>query len=501
MAEDEGRSARSTHSIRPAPHTLALAARMVIMGLLFLIVLWAPIPLGSNRPFFLNLLAFLTGAALLVWSVAAGLGVLRVSRHVASLWPAGLAVGAAIAIAMLQIVDLRAVDAVAGTQLAREYGHPIWQLAGDNLGAQLPVYISVNPAEADQAITKTLLYAGVFFLAFSLARRTHAARVLLVLSAVSAALCVAVGLAQAAGGMNFGAMLSGEQVRTFDRFSATFVNPNHFATYAGIGLIAALGLTYDALSKGIVTKRGRDIALRTATATILGPAMSGLASAFLLLGAVLVSTSRAGTVSMLAGCVALAAVLYFSERVGGGGRSGSSLGRNILAAIVIIGFGFASAPLLLRMEGASSAQDQRWDVAWTTADAITAAPVTGNGFGAFPDYYNLYAREMTVGTVNAAHSDYLEVLGDLGYIGGGALIFAPLYLAFLAVRGAFRRRKGRVYGAVAVAASTLCAVHAVFDFSLQIPAVGVLLYTVLGVGVAQAWRGDDEDAGDPRMSA
>lgn len=133
--------------------------------------------------------------------------------------------------------------------------------------------------------------------------------------------------------------------------------------------------------------------------------------------------------------------------------------------------------------------------------AVVASPVAGNGFGAFEAYYPLYETTVMRGTVNAAHNDYLETLADLGVIGGTALILAPAYLVFLALQGAFKRRKGRIYGAVAVGAAALVAVHAFFEFSLQIPAVGMLFYTLLGVGVAQAWRGDDEPGGDPRMSA
>jgi O-antigen ligase len=143
----------------------------------------------------------------------------------------------------------------------------------------------------------------------------------------------------------------------------------------------------------------------------------------------------------------------------------------------------------------------RFEIALATIDAVKAAPATGNGFGAFIDYYPLYARESERATINKAHNDYLEALSDLGVAGGLAMIFAPAYLVFLAARGVVRRRRGKIFGAVAVAAAAICGVHALFDFSLQVPAVGLFFYTALGIGVAQAWRGEDEDAGDPRMSA
>ena len=50
------------------------------------------------------------------------------------------------------------------------------------------------------------------------------------------------------------------------------------------------------------------------------------------------------------------------------------------------------------------------------------------------------------------------------------------------------RRKGRVYPAVAVAASVCVGLHALADFSLQVPAVAVSYAVLLGIGAAQSWR-------------
>ena len=469
--------------------------------LLCLTLVWAPVPMGSNRPYYLGLLGLLAGGFLIAWGIAAAAGAVRVSHRVWSLWPAFAAFLIAMGFAVFQVIDLRGVDSVLGTNFAQEAGSPFWKLASDSLGQPLPSYVTVNPANAYPAILKTVLYAAVFFLTFSLARHAASARAILLVIALSGAICVAVGFLQLASGLNFGGALADEEGKEmFTRFSSTFANPNHFATYAGIALVAALGLTHDSLTNGIVLNRGGDIAFRTTLNTVFGPALPGIASALVLAGAVVLSASRGGLLAVAIGCAVWAVVLLIASRSKqGGGTSAHSI---VLLSIFLLGGAvFSSASFLNKLNVKGLDDNARVEIFERTVDAIYASPVLGNGYGAFINYYPLYARDIAPGTVNAAHNDYLETLSDLGVIGGGALIFAPLYLAFLAGRGAFRRRKGRVFGAVAAGAASLCAVHALFDFSLQIPAVGVLLFATLGVGVAQSWRGEDEDGGDPRMAA
>jgi O-antigen ligase len=473
----------------------------LLLGVLCLIILWAPIPLGSNRPFYLSLLGVLTGVTLVAWGVAAFAGLIKPTRRIAALWPAGLALAVALAFALFQTIDLKAVDQMVGTTLARDLGHPIWQLAGESLGQSLPSYVTVDPAKANAAFARTFVYAAVFFLAFVLARQSGSAKVILTVVCLSGALCVAAGFLQGALGVNIGGALADEVVlEAGPRFSSTFVNPNNFATFSGIALISALGLLHAELTRGLVLNRGRDIAFRTTLSTFLGPALPGLASALLLIGAVILSGSRAATLAVLAGVSVWAAIMFLGSR-SGQGRDASPVSMLLIAVFLIGGAALASATLMFRIDTAGVGDEMRSRITDITIDAAFASPWLGNGFGAFPQYYPLYAQDGGNYMVNAAHNDFLEVFSDLGFIGGAAFLFAPAYLAFLAARGAFRRQKSKYFGAVAMGAAALCATHALFDFSLQIPAVGVLLYAVLGVGVAQAWRGEDEAGGDQRMSA
>ena len=56
----------------------------------------------------------------------------------------------------------------------------------------------------------------------------------------------------------------------------------------------------------------------------------------------------------------------------------------------------------------------------------------------------------------------------------------------MCVRGVFRRRRDRVYAVAAVGATLLVGLHALVDFSIQIPAIAMFYTAILATGCAQA---------------
>ena len=89
--------------------------------------------------------------------------------------------------------------------------------------------------------------------------------------------------------------------------------------------------------------------------------------------------------------------------------------------------------------------------------------------------YN-YATALTLGA--GVPEDRPAALALFAAIGG---------LAVVCLRGVRRRHRDWAYPALGVAASVLVGVHALLDFSLQIPAVAILYACIMGVGCAQAW--------------
>ncbi|MFP6563251.1 MAG: hypothetical protein VCC68_02065, partial [Myxococcota bacterium] len=86
-----------------------------------------------------------------------------------------------------------------------------------------------------------------------------------------------------------------------------------------------------------------------------------------------------------------------------------------------------------------------------------------------------------------AHSTYLENALELGIPAAVALFASIGTCAGYCWLGIGRRRRDRIYPAIAVAATALVAAHSTVDFSLQIPAVAVSYAFLLGLGCAQSF--------------
>jgi O-antigen ligase len=134
-------------------------------------------------------------------------------------------------------------------------------------------------------------------------------------------------------------------------------------------------------------------------------------------------------------------------------------------------------------------------VMWHAAEhAIADHPLLGIGLGAYHEAYYLYADQFIPFVVDRAHNDYLELTAGLGIPAACIWVGALGLLGAQCVRAIFVRHRRRGYAVTAVAATALIAVHSLFDFSMQMPAVSVVYAAILGVGLAQA-RGARPTAG------
>ena len=117
---------------------------------------------------------------------------------------------------------------------------------------------------------------------------------------------------------------------------------------------------------------------------------------------------------------------------------------------------------------------------------VAERPWQGHGYGNFEAAFAQHRDERFGDRVDMAHNTYIEHLVELGVPATLLLYLGPLLLFGYCVRGVFARRRDQLFPLVAVGATVLVALHALVDFSLQIPAVAVTYAALLGIGVAQA---------------
>ena len=130
----------------------------------------------------------------------------------------------------------------------------------------------------------------------------------------------------------------------------------------------------------------------------------------------------------------------------------------------------------------------------TAGRAIEAAPLTGHGLDTFRQVVYQYRTEDLVTSwvrIDKAHSVYLELITELGYIGFALLMAAMAWILGTIALGLMRRRRDFIFPSLVLGSAALIGTHNLLDFSIQMPAIAVTWAAMLGVGYAQAWGSDD----------
>lgn len=440
------------------------------------ILIWAPLPLGSNRPWSWSLLAVAIAAALVVWCLAQMTGALpRATRA----WPVVVAAATTVPVwlwAYVQSLPARNAELMVP--------HPLWSEAiAAGATAAVPM-IGLDADATGDALMRLMSYAGMFWLAWRLALDADRARRLLQVILVTITLCAGYGLAANLAGWEAIGWIP--KMAYLGDATGTFVNRNSFATYVNLGVVICLVLLAEPF---LVAREAGDLRRLAAEAMrqmLERRALVVLALAILLMAS-LRSHSRGGLLSLLltVGVLAFLVLLVARPRL------------PVLAAA--LAGGLVAGWALLAISGGATLErigqiDANYDVEgagrltyWQVSLGMVAErPWLGHGYGNFEEAFAQYRDERFTDRVDKAHNTYIEHLVELGVPATLLLYAGPLLLSLYCLRGVFVRRRRQLFPLIATGATLLVALHALVDFSLQIPAVAVTYAALLGLGVAQA---------------
>lgn len=368
--------------------------------------------------------------------------------------------------------------------------HPLWSAAGDALGQHLPGRISLNPERTWAEIGSWLATGLTFLVGYTLARDHAHARMILGAVGAAAAIYSSYGILDVVTGTNrvlFTPKNPYTLAQGINYVSATFINQDHYAAFAGIGVITLAGrLITDIAAAWPENAASWPTRLRR---TLKALPKAGLGSAILLLPCLIglvLSTSRAGLGCTLAGLAVLLALQIFRS----GSRRAALIGVAALVAVLLIVVDLAGFMLAKRMSRLAESLGFRVQLYSLVVEAIRSNPWAGFGLGGFEDYFPLYrdARVGYTGIWNAAHNSYLELMSTLGVPAALALIGAAAMIVGRCAVGAVTRRRHASPALVATAASAQLVIHSLFDFPLQTEAIALTYAALLGCGLAQAYR-------------
>lgn len=289
------------------------------------------------------------------------------------------------------------------------------------------------------------------------------------------------GAAAAAGaGLSLMALAQRLEPKAFPVFERTaiFVYENHFAAWANLVLPVTLALGARFRFQAVLEGRKSS------------PAGLCFLAALLLAAAIVLSRSRAGIAGM-ALAVGVCALYYrsLSASLPFAGRA-PARGRRIWVAGLCLAVAAAAAAAVAReWSGLAGLQTEvafRWAILKDTLAVWRGQPVWGAGPGTFAAVFPYYQADPLLQgrTFLHAHCEPAQFLAEFGWLGGAGLLAA----AGFAVSGicgrretdpdlpAFAELERRAFGLGLL----VCFLHAIMDFPLRNPWIGML---------AAAWAG------------
>ncbi|HEX4804129.1 MAG TPA: O-antigen ligase family protein [Myxococcaceae bacterium] len=454
----------------------ALAISTEGVFLIFFVVglAWVPFWFGSNRPipWAINAAIFPGLAALYELSL-----VVRGVPHPIAIRRIGVS-AAMFAMVVIWILVQSATWTPAGWQ------HPIWQLASDALGEPVPGSISADRDLTATALLRLLTAASTFWLALQLSEDVSRARLLLWSVVAISAVYAAAGIF-ALGFLPHGRIFS--ELPAIKVTTSTFVNQNHYATFAGIGLVTCVGGILR-LYRRELSRSGRLWGMKIAALINVTGTQAALPLAFAaaIATSVLLTGSRGGIAATALGLLALFALNV--RKTAGSYRNDVLL--LLFATLLVAGTFYTLGDAFVGRVAEQGLSDPgRPAVLILSIKSILSAPLLGYGYGTFEAVFPMFRDDsLSVnGLWDKAHDTYLEVFQGLGLLFGWMLLACVAMLVWQCLKVARTRKRNATIPAIAASVSVLVGAHAFLDFSLQLQAVTLTYMAVLGAGVSQAF--------------
>lgn len=447
-----------------------------LFWLLLALLVWAPIPLGSNRPWAWATIEIVAFVMFATWVLLWALDRVRAPDSLRRTWPVLALLGALIVLHVLQIVPMPPswVEAIS-PEAARAHA-----AAGEALPSERWLTLSVEPFASRVALLKTLAYAAIFFLALALLNRRSrvlmAARVIVYASVLHAIYAVLMHLTDV-NAEHFGTMIAHGASA-----SGTYANRNHFAGLLEMTLPIGIGL----LIAGLSERRAdswREFFSDT-IAWILSPRMILRLSLCILVIALTTTHSRMGNTGFFSSLL-IAGVLGIALSRRATRNTVVLLASLVVIDLAIVGSWFGVEKLAQRLEQ-TTMQDvqEREEPAAHALPLIEDYAVVGSGAGTFYMTFPRYRQATVVAFFDYAHNDYAQIAAELGVIGFGVMGFIVALSLAAALKAQWQRRdplmRGMSFACIMGVVAIL--IHSWVDFNLQIPANAALFMVLLALG-------------------
>lgn len=481
--------ARGSHEYSPR-HTSA-ALDDWLYRLWIVVLLWAPLPIGSVDAWALAALQAMVFGLLAAWCIGYLLGrlepceTLRAARWFLGLCALWLLYGTLYLIPMpmdwIAVLSPRTAALHAETQVFE----PGWRT------------LAIDPFAAQSHFLKSFTYVAAFVLTLLLVNTRKRARQLALILVMAAFLVAVYGILMhlVGGRINW----LGTPMQHAAHAIGTYFNRNHFAGYLEMTLALGIGLLVaDTADRNAETWRKR---LRNFLEWIFSPKFRLRLMLCVLVIALVSTRSRMGNTAFFASMLLTGIIGLMLSRHAPRGTM-ILLTSLIAIDLFIVGSWFGVEKLAQRLEettiarevgavpalapGQEESLEQRQDAASDTVPMIRDHLWFGVGPGGWAgSFLNYRGPQVAEGIFEYAHNDYAEFVADYGVIGAAMLALMVLWTLANALLAQARRRdplmRGMSFAAVMGIVSML--IHATVDFNWQIPANAVYFMVLM----ALAW--------------
>ena len=440
------------------------------------LLVWAPIPLGSNRPWAWSMLELAVFILVAAWLVLWAWGRASAGDVLLGAWPALAILGLWLLHLSLYVVALPAGWVEALSPEAARMQH-----LTDAIGVKRDwMTLSVDPAASRAFLLKSVAYTGAFFLVLALvnnrSRVLTLARVLVYAAVIHAIYAVLAHLSEMTDD-HFGAV-----IRHGTQASGTFVNRNHFAGYLEMTLALGIGLLIAGLSDRRAGNWKRFVS--NLIEWILSPKMVLRLSLCILVIALTTTHSRMGNTAFFSSLL-VAGVIGIALSRNATRNTVILLVSLVIIDLAIVGSWFGVEKLAQRIEQTTMADvEEREEPGAHTLGLIKAYPVFGAGPGTFYTTFPQYRPPTITAFFDFAHNDYAQFAAETGLVGLGLMGLLVGMTLGAALWAQWKRRDPLMRGMsfACLMGVTAILIHSWVDFNLQIPSNAIYFMVLLALG-------------------
>ncbi len=443
----------------------------VVFGALLVLLLYVPIPLGSNRP-----LAWFAWEAA-VYGLLAFWAIGLMAAGTRARFAAAPARIMTVLVLWLALIGLQSLALPAGVVAALS---PLTHAMQQNLGlisVAAPNTLSIDPANSYNEFLKYGSYVAVF--ALTLATITTKTRLLVIAGTV-----ILAGVLESLFGIYShvtGYVIFPETGAANELRAGTFVNRNHFANL----LTMSLGLVFG-LMTGIVNGQpeGHRMKFNHYKDADLALFLLLLGTALLIVAGIFVSGSRAPIVFF---SVAFGLMLFVARSV-----QRPSTGELVLVPLMLVGVAGAIVAMgfnesVVRLIDRDIMGGERMVQNAAGLKLLSVVWLAGVGAGNYQWVFPMFrGDDLRFVTYDHAHNDYLQSAIEQGIPVAMILALGIVLMLRELYRGYGARRNPVIRGVIfgCLMSTGFMLLHALIEFSFRIPANAVYFFVIAGLGIA-----------------